>query len=205
MCWWFGSTSTPWRWGRSYFPKCRKNPSHLDAAVCPRNFHWVVSPQKLQDLYSYFCSKPHIVTRLLFMSRNTRVALPLDDVQNTETCKGNVVNILLYKYICAFIWCIWGVIHVSARNGKLQNCSHDAWLMDRQSSAKFLSSYSVGSPPPLMGLCEEPFLPGQRQRHSWKSAYVTQRLQKLWTKVECRLDICRATSGIRIGIYQGWW
>ena len=27
------TTSTPWRWGK---------PSHLDAAVCPRVFHWIL-------------------------------------------------------------------------------------------------------------------------------------------------------------------
>ena len=26
-------------------------PSHLDAAVCPRKFLWILSPRKLQDLY----------------------------------------------------------------------------------------------------------------------------------------------------------
>jgi len=25
-------------------------PSHLSAAVCPRTFHWIPSPRKLQDL-----------------------------------------------------------------------------------------------------------------------------------------------------------
>jgi hypothetical protein len=33
-----------------YTAKDRK-PSHPEAAVCPRKFHGLMSPQKLQDLY----------------------------------------------------------------------------------------------------------------------------------------------------------
>ena len=36
----------------------------------------------------------------------TYQALPKDGVLHTETCRRNVVNILLYKYICAFSWYI---------------------------------------------------------------------------------------------------
>ena len=45
--------ATPCRW---VSPLNVRKPSHLDAAVCPRNFHWLLSPQKLQDLQDIFLS-----------------------------------------------------------------------------------------------------------------------------------------------------
>ena len=38
-----------------------------------------------------------------------RVALSDDGVWHTETCRRNVVNIMLYKYICGFSQYIRGV------------------------------------------------------------------------------------------------
>ena len=47
-CWWFGSTKT------DEFSFGATKTSHSDAALCPRNFHWILSPRKLQGLY--YCS-----------------------------------------------------------------------------------------------------------------------------------------------------
>ena len=46
------------------------------------------------------------------------VALPEDGEQHTETYRRNAVNIFLYKYICAFICYVWGVINENSRIGK---------------------------------------------------------------------------------------
>ena len=59
--------------------------------------------------------KKHVV-----LSRNTS-SPPEDGVYYTEKCSRNVVNILLYKYICEFSWYIWGVRYENTRNRKLQN------------------------------------------------------------------------------------
>jgi len=51
--WCYHTISTPWKWGR-----CSRNVwelPHPDAAVCPRKFHWILSPRKLQDLYVFSC------------------------------------------------------------------------------------------------------------------------------------------------------
>jgi hypothetical protein len=47
-----------------------------------------------------------------------RVAFPGNGAYLTETCRGNTLNILLYKYMCAFICYIWGVIYENSRIGK---------------------------------------------------------------------------------------
>jgi hypothetical protein len=44
----------------------------------------------------------------LVVARELRLALPEDAVQHSETYRRNVVNILLYKYICVFSWYICG-------------------------------------------------------------------------------------------------
>jgi hypothetical protein len=47
-------------------------------------------------IFTFLLKTTCFFTRLLFMSRNTRVALPEDGVQHTETCRRNVVNIFFY-------------------------------------------------------------------------------------------------------------
>ena len=50
------SSAHPEDGDRVMFRKVGK-PSHLDAAVCPTNFHWILSPRKLQDWREYFTDR----------------------------------------------------------------------------------------------------------------------------------------------------
>lgn len=58
-------------------------PSHLDKAVCSRKFHWILSPQKLEDLwlirilcqYRLRIPPPYCVRSLLILSSNLRISL----------------------------------------------------------------------------------------------------------------------------------
>jgi len=50
-CWWFGSTKT------DDFSLGATKPSHPDAALCQRNFHWILSPWKLKTYTTYSVDK----------------------------------------------------------------------------------------------------------------------------------------------------
>ena len=50
-CWWFGSTKT------DDFSFGATKSSHPDAALCQRNFHWILSPRKLKTYTTYSVDK----------------------------------------------------------------------------------------------------------------------------------------------------
>ena len=88
----------------AYWCFCSKPRGFYNVVVYEDMFH------SLQCFLQWYAikqiSKDNNFVNSMWFRYQIRLALPEDGVQHTKTCRRNVVNILLYKHICAFSWYI---------------------------------------------------------------------------------------------------
>jgi hypothetical protein len=80
--------------GRVGSPNIRKL-SHLDAALCPREFHWILSPRKLQhlpDTGHSFGPLEHIMDTLNFVKKGKFMNCSEKFFIYSETKRGNQIT-----------------------------------------------------------------------------------------------------------------